>query len=208
MYQIPVTRALLTAAAVALVGCGGGTSESDVITAQPVPADTVDVVVADTVRMGPDTVAYQAPDTAAYVPRDTVTVMADEPIAAAPHTLQLESVGGAEASGQVTVRQAGLHETEITIALEGGAAAGQRYAGVYRGTCESPGTIVEPLQHVGSDAAGGSVTTLQLPLAQLMAGGHVVIVRADATDQAAPVACATLGPMEGEADGEMDHDQH
>ena len=195
----PATRALLAAAAVAAAGCSSASEED--VAATPAPA--VEVAVDTTTAV--DTVAYEARrDTAAPPiqarveadPQVTTDTSADAAISAgagmASHTFNLTGLNNSTATGQVTVRPVGEQEVEVAINLSGVEANAQRNAAIYRGTCANPGTTVEALQDVGTGMEAQSTTTLQIPLTQLLAGDHVVIVREDAMGQSNPIACAEL----------------
>ena len=65
---------------------------------------------------------------------------------------------------------------------------------MHTGTCDSPGEVVVPLESVSVDAtgAGTSTSTVQVPLATVMNGQHIVAVHEAGGNPGNPIACAAI----------------
>ncbi|MDQ2669637.1 MAG: hypothetical protein M3Y31_03320 [Gemmatimonadota bacterium] len=161
-------------------------------------------------QAAPDTAANQMPDAAApQIPNAAADTMHADPMHAdsmhadsmhadsahagpmGDQTIQLQSIGNADASGTVTVRKLGDEAVQVALQLSGAAVTGRGYAALHSGTCENPGAEVEALQEASAGAT--TLSTLQLPMSDLMAGNHVVVVHSGPTSDTPPVACAAIG---------------
>lgn len=105
----------------------------------------------------------------------------------------------------------------LTVALPAGAALAQEMpmtphpAHIHAGSCPAPGDVVAPLSDVGASMDGemmgqatylpvqSSTTTVDLALADILAGTHAIVVHASADDMATYVLCGDIGgaPMGG-----------
>lgn len=104
----------------------------------------------------------------------------------------------------------------MVVGIRGGSAqdsaSGVHPAHLHTGTCDAPGDVVAPLSDISADylvdgqAAKGaemvgqagasvlaSVTTVPVALADIIAGGHLIMVHASAEDLQTIVACGNIG---------------
>lgn len=113
-------------------------------------------------------------------------------IITAPVTVALDLPLGAgrdgDQSGTVRLTPKG-DKTDVSINIEAGAAGVAQPAHVHEGQCPVPGAVKYPLTSV---VDGKSLTTLDVSLAQLLAGGFVVNVHLSAAEAAKYVACGAL----------------
>jgi hypothetical protein len=88
------------------------------------------------------------------------------------------------------------NETEVMLEVEDGPANGSMQAHIHRGTCDNPGEAVHDLEAVSTDAEGRGVstTTVNVRLANIMDGNHVIAAH-DAAGQ--PVTCADIPEHNG-----------
>ena len=164
---------LLMVLSVTLAACGGG-DEAEVAEG--------DGAAMDTTAMTPAPMPMPADSGA----------MASGGMAGA-QTVALQGVGGAPVTGSVAVSEAG-GGTQVVLTVAGAGGAGTHAAHVHTGTCDAPGDVVAPLESVTADAtgAGTSTTTLQIPMATVMNGQHIVAVHEAGGSPGAPVACAAI----------------
>lgn len=105
----------------------------------------------------------------------------------------------------------------LTTALSGGVVMGQEMtmaphpAHIHAGSCPAPGEVVAPLADVGLSMDGemmgqasylpvqSSLTTVELPLADILGGTHAIVVHQSADAMATYVLCGDIGgaPMLG-----------
>lgn len=120
--------------------------------------------------------------------------------AAGTQTVQLQSVNNSGITGTAVLHPDG-NKTSVMLMLvpaAGGTTAGQEHAAhVHTGTCAEPGPIVAPLGTVKGDDKGYNSTTadVDIPIATLTDGQHVVAAHATASDSSATIACAGLSGM-------------
>jgi hypothetical protein len=97
-----------------------------------------------------------------------------------------------DASGTVVVLAVGSSDSMAT--------GGRRHmAHVHSGSCDNIGAVVAPLDAVAADAPGGanSTTRLDLDVATIANGNHIVVVHAAGGEPGRPVACAPIQPPAG-----------
>jgi hypothetical protein len=106
-------------------------------------------------------------------------------------------VGESGASGQVEIRSVG-QDSELRVTLNG-VPEGVHQGHVHTGTCEAPGDVVSPLQPITTDAnsTGEATSTVTIPIATLMNGGHIVLYHEAGGEPGAPVACAAIPTQQG-----------
>ena len=171
-YRIAIPFALA-----ALAACGGGGDEG-AATAES------DSIISTTVAPAPgaDGVGAAA---------DTSHTSASNP------TIQLASVGSSGVSGTAQLMDHGANQTMVTVTLNG-AGSGTHPGHIHAGTCDNLGAVVVPLQSVErANGAGTSTSTVEVPIATVMNGQHVVNFHAGAGDNPmAPVACGAI-PAQG-----------
>jgi hypothetical protein len=177
MTMIEIKRtSLLVALSLALAACGGG-GETETIEGEGT------AMAGDTTSM-----STTAP---MPMPADTGAMAAGG--MAGAQTVPLQGVGGAPVTGSVAVSEAG-GGTQVMLTVGGAGGAGTHAAHVHTGTCDAPGEVVAPLESVTADAsgAGNSTTTLEIPMATVMNGQHIVAVHEAGGSPGAPVACAAI----------------
>ena len=158
-----------------VAACGGGDEEETAAT-----ADTGAVTTAP-----------------APAPMDTGGMAAgmDTGMAAAGgmNSVTLSPVGNSGVSGTATVTEQGA-QTVVALNLMGAPGAGTHAAHIHTGTCDSPGAVVAPLQSVSVDASGTgtSTTTLDIPMATVMNGQHIVAAHEAGGSPGSPVVCGAI----------------
>ena len=166
------------ASALVLAACGGGGDD-----AQPEAAG--DSVTSTTVAPPP------GGDTTPAAMGDTSHQSASNP------TVQMAQLGNSGISGQAQLMAHGPNQTMVTVTLTG-PGSGAHPGHIHAGTCENLGAVVAPLQSVErANGNGTSTSTVDVPLATVMNGQHVVNYHAGTGDNPmAPVACAQI-PAQG-----------
>lgn len=133
----------------------------------------------------------------AAMPAATPAVPATTP--AAGVTADIEPLDGATVSGLVTVAPAATGTgSAVTVMLRGVAAPGVHQGHIHGGTCaERTGALV-PLEPVTTDASGSgtSTATVDLPLATLTDGQHIIVYHEAGGSPGASIACAQI-PAQG-----------
>ncbi|HEX6370312.1 MAG TPA: hypothetical protein VF006_15435 [Longimicrobium sp.] len=162
----------LAALPFALVACGGGdeAAEGDTGSAE---------VITDTTT---------STTTTTPMPADTGTAGAHSMGSA----VTMNAVGTSGVTGQAQFMTQG----EGTMVMVNLAAQGNStHSGhIHTGTCDAPGAVVVPLQDVTlANGAGSSSTTIEVPLATVMNGQHIVAYHAGSgADAGAPVVCGQI----------------
>lgn len=121
------------------------------------------------------------------------TIPAGTPPAADPNRLAFTPVGGSALAGDVSVEgdDAGtVVQATIRSSTDGAVHKGH----VHSGTCSSIGGVVAPLDdiRIGGDGSGSAESKLQLPMATVMNGQHVVAYHAAGGTPGAPAVCAAV----------------
>ncbi len=172
----------LTALPFALAACGGGDEEvaeggmTDTTTATMATGDTA---------MG--TTAPMAGDTG----------MGAQGMGGA---VTMNAVGTSGVTGQAQFMDQGGTATMVMVNLT--AQGNSTHSGhIHTGTCDAPGDVVVPLQDVTlANGTGSSSSTIQVPMATVMNGQHIVAYHASSGDNpGAPVVCGTIPAMAGGA---------
>lgn len=166
-------------ALVALAACGGGGDEGQA-------PDTTDTVSSTTVAPAP------GGDTMPPAMGDSAHTSASNP------SIQLAAVGNSGVSGTAQLMEHGANQTMVTVSLTG-TGSGSHPGHIHSGTCENLGAVVAPLQAVErANGNGTSTSTVEVPIATVMNGQHVVNFHAGAGDNPmAPVACAQIPAQAG-----------
>lgn len=132
------------------------------------------------------------PETEAPVPETE----ADAPLAETqdPIVVELGAVGGAEGSGEATLRTGMGDQTEAVLEVEGLAPGTQWSAFLIAGTCDQPGDTISPLGTIevadqGSGRGEASVTTA---LSELTASPATVQVHPQAETPTQAVLCGAV----------------
>jgi hypothetical protein len=167
---------VLTALPFALAACGGGDDE-----AAEVGTDTTAAAgtMADTTMATSNT----------PMPGDTGMAGAQ----AMGSAVTMNAVGTSGVTGQAQFMEHGTGQTMVTVNLT--AQGNTTHSGhIHTGTCDAPGAVVVPLQDVTlANGTGSSSSTIEVPLATVMNGQHIVAYHAGAGESAgAPVVCGQI----------------
>lgn len=163
---------MLAALPFALTACGGGDEVADGDT------DGAAVIVDTTTGMS---------TTPAPMPGDTG--MGAQAMGGA---VVMNAVGSSGVTGQAQFMSQG-EGTMVMVNLT--AQGNSTHSGhIHQGTCDAPGEVVVPLQDVTlANGAGSSSSTIQVPLATVMNGQHIVAYHASSGDNpGAPVVCGQI----------------
>jgi hypothetical protein len=169
----------LTALPFALAACGGGDEA-----AEGGAADTTAAA-----GMG-------ATDTTTAA---TTTMPADTGMAGATGmggAVTMNAVGTSGVTGQAQIMEHGTGQTMVTVNLT--AQGSSTHSGhIHTGTCEALGDVVVPLQDVTlANGTGSSSSTIQVPMATVMNGQHVVSYHQGQGASAGPsVVCGSIPAM-------------
>ena len=169
---------MLAAIPLALAACGGGGDEGAAKTES-------DSVTSTTVAPPP------GGDTTPAPMADSAHTSASNP------TVQLAQLGNSGISGQAQFMEHGPGQTMVTVTLTG-PGSGAHPGHIHAGTCDNLGAVVAPLQAVErANGNGTSTSTVEVPLATVMNGQHVVNYHAGTgANPMAPVACGQI-PAQG-----------
>jgi hypothetical protein len=161
----------LAALPLALAACGGGDDAE---------------VAADSTAAGMDSMTTA---TTAPMPADSGMTGAQ----AMGSAVTMNAVGGSGVTGQAQFMDHGAGSTMVTVNLT--AQGNTTHSGhIHTGTCDAPGDVVAPLQDVTlANGTGSSSSTLQIPLATVMNGQHIVAYHQSSGDNpGAPVVCGQI----------------
>ncbi|HST61871.1 MAG TPA: hypothetical protein VLK84_24435 [Longimicrobium sp.] len=169
----------LTALPFALAACGGGDEE----VAEGTATDTTTATMAsgDTAMGGMTT------------PMAGDTGMAAQGMGGA---VTMNAVGTSGVTGQAQFMDQGGTATMVMVNLT--AQGNSTHSGhIHTGTCDAPGDVVVPLQDVTlANGTGSASSTIQVPMATVMNGQHIVAYHASSGDNpGAPVVCGTIPAM-------------
>lgn len=147
---------------------------------------------------GGDDAAEGAADTTASMDSmtTTTTMPADTGMAGAQamgSAVTMNAVGGSGVTGQAQFMDHGGGSTMVTVNLT--AQGNTTHSGhIHTGTCDAPGDVVAPLQDITlANGTGSSSSTLQIPLATVMNGQHIVAYHQGQGENAgAPVVCGQI----------------
>jgi hypothetical protein len=110
----------------------------------------------------------------------------------------INELNGSGVSGDASLTDNGDGTTTVDVLVDG--ATGGHPAHIHSGTCAELGDVVYPLTDL--DASGASVTTIDVPLAELLASGpYAINIHLSADEIGTYVACGDI-PVEA-AGGEV-----
>ena len=164
---------VLAALPFTLAACGGGDDAAEGT------ADTTAVAGTDSAMT----------TTAAPAPGDSGMTGAQ----AMGGAVTMNAVGNSGVTGQAQFMDHGQGQTMVTVNLT--AQGGSTHSGhIHQGTCDSLGPVVAPLQDVTlANGTGSSSTTVQVPLATVMNGQHIVAYHTGSGgNPGAPAVCAQI----------------
>jgi ABC-type glycerol-3-phosphate transport system substrate-binding protein len=135
-------------------------------------------------------------DSTSAPPTDTTATVVPLPPDSAPHDtmrVALAAVNASGITGDAVVSGSGSG-AQVVLTLRGAKAAGTHQAHVHSGTCAQPGPPVAPLQPVTVDASGtgSSTSTIDVGMAALMDGGHIVSAHEAGGNPGAMIACGRI----------------
>lgn len=117
--------------------------------------------------------------------------------------VMMNAVGGSGVTGQAQFTGQGP-QTMVMVTLT--AQGNTTHSGhIHTGTCEAPGPVVVPLQDVTlANGTGSSNSTIDVPLATVMNGQHIVAYHAGSgADAGAPVVCGAIPAQQAGGTGAM-----
>lgn len=170
---------VLAALPFALAACGGGDDEA--------------ASGADTTAASMDTMTTT---TSTTMPADT-GMSGAQPMGSA---VTMNAVGTSGVTGQAQFMD---HSGGTMVTVNLTAQGNTTHSGhIHTGTCDAPGEVVAPLQDVTlANGTGSSSSTLQIPLATVMNGQHIVAYhQGQGANAGAPVVC---GQIPAQAAGAM-----
>jgi hypothetical protein len=126
-------------------------------------------------------------DSAAETPGEPLPTMDDVVV-----TTALMPLEGSGVIGTVEIDGTGAQPV-VTVTLTG-ATEGTLQGHIHGGTCADRTGAIMPLEPVEADASGSgqSTTTVDIPLATLMDGRHIVVYHEAGGSPGASVACAEI----------------
>ncbi len=170
--------AMMMVAIIVLAACAPAPTPTSVPT--PVPPTPTPV---------PPT-ATAVPPTATPVPTVASSAASSAPTSAVPVAINV-SLGAGRDGDQagVATLTAKDNKTEVLLNIKPGAAGVAQPAHIHVGQCPVPGAVKYPLSNV---VDGKSLTTLDVTLADLLAGGFAINVHLSAAEASKYVACGAL----------------
>jgi hypothetical protein len=178
---------VLTALPVAMAACGGGDDEA--------------------VEAGADTTAAAGTMADTTMATSTTPMPGDTGMAGAQamgSAVTMNAVGTSGVTGQAQFMEHGAGQTMVTVNLT--AQGNTTHSGhIHTGTCDAPGAVVVPLQDVTlANGTGSSSSTIEVPLATVMNGQHIVAYHQGQGESAgAPVVCGAIPAQAAGATGTM-----
>lgn len=131
----------------------------------------------------------------------TTPTPADTGMAAMGSAVTMNAVGGSGVTGQAQFMDHGGGQTMVTVNLTGQGSS--THSGhIHTGTCDAPGQVVAPLQDVTlANGTGTSTSTVNVPLATVMNGQHIVAYhQGQGASAGAPVVCGQIPAQAGGTD--------
>ena len=159
----------------------------------------------DAAESAPDTTAMGAATDTAMAPPSTQpqggmvdTASMTGSTGAAAGRIALNPVGSSGASGDVTATPQGSG-VQVMIHLTGVKQPGVHQGHVHQGTCDAPGSVVAPLEPITTDASGAGMSqkTLDVPMATLANGQHIVAYHEAGGSPGAPIVCGAIPAQQG-----------
>ena len=110
-----------------------------------------------------------------------------------PMTAQFTALNESGLAGDIQVSGVG-EQTRVVTQLTGGTADAVHQGHIHTGMCESPGSVVAPLEAVtiGADGTGRAESTASVAPMTAMNGQHIVLYHEAGGSPGAPVACAAI----------------
>jgi len=124
-------------------------------------------------------------------PAETPAATMDMPEMTAAFT----PVGESTLGGEVVIDDADDGQaTEVTVRLTGSTAGAVHQGHIHTGTCDAPGSAVQPLDPitVGEDGSGEITTTVNIPTMTVANGSHIVAYHEANGSPGATVVCAAI----------------
>lgn len=116
-----------------------------------------------------------------------------EPADEMDQPIQMNPIGASQVTGEVRLEEedGGM---QVTVHLRNSTDGAVHKGHIHSGTCDSPGAAVAPLQDItiGSNGEGESESDVEVPMATLMDGQHIVAYHEANADPGAPVVCAAI----------------
>ena len=165
----------LAALPFALAACGGGDEE----TAEGTATDT--------------TTAAMSMDSAVTTTTPMATDTGMGGAQAMGGAVTMNAVGNSGVTGQAQFMDHGGGQTMVTVTLN--AQGNTAHSGhIHKGTCDSPGEVVAPLQDITlANGTGNSSSTVPAALATVMNGEHIVAYhQGQGANAGAPVVCGQI----------------
>lgn len=109
------------------------------------------------------------------------------------HTVAMEPVGGSTLTGQVEVDDDdGV--TEVDVQISGSTEGAVHQGHIHTGSCDAPGSVVQPLTAItiDGDGEGSSENDLQLDYATATDGQHIVVFHEANGSPGAPALCVAI----------------
>ena len=176
----PTRLWVLAALPFTLAACGGGDDEAAEAT-----TDTT-------------TAAMSMDSAATTTPMATDTGMSGAQ--AMGSAVTMNAVGSSGVTGQAQFMDHGGGQTMVTVTLN--AQGNTTHSGhIHKGTCDSPGEVVAPLQDITlANDTGSSTSTVPAPLATVMNGEHIVAYhQGQGASAGAPVVCGQIPAQQAAA---------
>jgi hypothetical protein len=139
-----------------------------------------------------------AADTAMAAPAPMATDTGMAGAQAMGSAVTMNAVGSSGVTGQAQFMEQGQGQTMVMVNLT--AQGNSTHSGhIHTGTCDAPGAVVMPLQDVTlANGTGSSSSTIEVPLATVMNGQHIVAYHAGSgADAGAPVVCGQIPAQTG-----------
>ncbi|HVH11454.1 MAG TPA: hypothetical protein VM759_00310 [Longimicrobium sp.] len=107
----------------------------------------------------------------------------------------MNAVGNSGTTGEAHFSEHSPTQTMVRATLSG-QGTGAHGGAIHQGTCESPGTAVAPLQDITlANGTGTSSSTIDVPLATVMNGQHVVVFHQGQGTSGPAIACGAIPMM-------------
>lgn len=146
--------------------------------------DTDTAVVGDTAALG---TPPPATTPATGMPMDTGMA------GMGAQTVEMQALANSGVTGRASLTESGT-QTQVMVQLMGTPGNTTHQGHIHQGTCASPGSVVVALQPITTDATGaGSMTTaVDVPIATVMNGQHIVAYHEAGGNPGQPVVCAAI----------------
>lgn len=110
-------------------------------------------------------------------------------------SLTMSALNNSGVTGQGTITPMG-GETQVMVMLNAAAGGTTHQGHVHQGTCDSPGSVVQPLEPITLDGTGSGSMTATAPLDPntVMNGQHIIVYHEAGGNPGAPIVCGAI-PM-------------